>query len=172
MSATLPAVLDAWRMVTARRMFEGALPLSGMLRLASALADTAGDCRYEVVFGRDSLDLPFVEIRADAELPLQCQRTLERFLHPVALVQRLGLITDEAQEAGLPEGMEPLLLPADGELRPLELVEDELILAIPVVPIDPRSAEVTADWPADAAQEEDARPNPFAALAALKAPKK
>jgi uncharacterized protein len=49
-------------------------------------------------------------------------------------------------------------------------VEDELILAIPVVPIDPRSTEVTADWPADVEVEE--KPNPFAALAALKAHKK
>ena len=47
----------------------------------------------------------------------------------------------------------------------------ELILAIPVVPIDPRSTEVEAEWPADVDEEED-KPNPFAALAALKTPKK
>ena len=171
MSAPLPPVLDAWRMVAAKRLFEGRLPLSGMPRLRGSLMDAEGDCRYEMEFGRDGLDLPYVEIRAEADLPLQCQRTLERFLHPVQLVQRLGLITDEAQEAALPEGMEPFLLPAGGELHPAELVEDELILAIPVVPIDPRSMEVTAEWPADTGEEE-VKPNPFAALAALKAPKK
>ena len=84
--------------------------------------------------------------------------------------QRLGLITDEAQEAALPEGMEPILLDANGELNPAGLVEDELILAIPVVPIDPRSTEVEAEWPADV--DEEPKPNPFAALAALKTPKK
>ncbi len=66
--------------------------------------------------------------------------------------------------------MEPILLDGNGELHPAELVEDELILAIPVVPIDPRSTEVTAEWPADVEVEE--KPNPFAALAALKAHKK
>lgn len=171
MSASLPPVLDAWRMVAAKRRFEGRLPLSGMPRLREGLMDAEGDCRYEMEFGRDSLDLRYVEIRLEAELPLQCQRTLERFLHPVQLVQRLGLITDEAQEASLPEGMEPILLDAHGELHPAELVEDELILAIPVVPIDPRSMAVTAEWPADI-EEEEVKPNPFAALAALKAPKK
>jgi uncharacterized protein len=171
MSASLPAVLDAWRMVAAKRHFEGSLPLSGMSRLVGALADAEGECRYEMEFGRDGFDLPYVEIRAEAELPLQCQRTLERFLHPVKLVQRLGLITDEAQEAALPEGMEPILLDAGGELNPAGLVEDELILAVPVVPIDPRSMEVSAEWPADI-EEEEVRPNPFAALAALKDTKK
>ena len=157
-------------MVAAQRCFEGRLPLSGMNRLREALVDADGDCRYQMEFGRDGLDLPFVEIRAEADLPLQCKRTLERFLHPVRVHQRLGLITDESQEAALPEGMEPILLEAGGELDPAGLIEDELILAIPVVPIDPRSTEVTAEWPADAEVEE--KPNPFAALAALKTDKK
>jgi uncharacterized protein len=170
MSAPLPPVLDAWRMVAARRRFEGVLPLAGMTRLRDALVDAEGDCRFEMEFGRDPLDLPYVEIRAEADLPLQCQRTLERFLHPVRVHQRLGLITDEAQEAALPEGMEPILLAPHGELDPAGLIEDELILAIPVVPIDPRSTEVTAEWPAEG--DEEQKPNPFAALAALKTQKK
>ena len=171
MSASLPPVLDAWRMVAAKRRFEGVLPLSGMTRLAAALVDAEGDCRFEMEFGRDGvLNLPYVELRIDAALPLLCQRTLERFLHPVSLFQRLGLITDEAQESALPEDMEPFLVDVGGELHPAELVEDELILAIPVVPIDPRSTEVTAEWPADVEVEE--KPNPFAALAAMKAHKK
>ena len=171
MSVPLPPVLDAWRMVSAKRRFEGRLPLSGMTRLRDGLVDAEGDCRYEMEFGRDAvLDLPFVELHIEAELPLQCQRTLERFLHPVSLFQRLGLLTDEAQESALPEDMEPFLLDAGGEMHPAELVEDELILAIPVVPMDPRSTEVTAEWPADVEVEE--KPNPFAALAALKAHKK
>ncbi|MFY2764405.1 YceD family protein [Arenimonas sp. MALMAid1274] len=171
MSASLPPVLDAWRMVVAKRRFDGVLPLSGMTRLRDGLVDAEGEVRFEMEFGRDAvLDMRYVDLRIEAELPLQCQRTLERFLHPVTLSQRLGLITDEAQESALPEGVEPILLGADGELHPAELVEDELILAIPVVPIDPRSTEVTAEWPADVEVEE--KPNPFAALAALKAHKK
>ena len=157
-------------MVAAKRLFDGRLPLSGMPRLRPVLADAEGDCRFEVEFGVDALGMRYVEVRAEAELPLLCQRTLERFLHPVRIDQRLGLITDESQEAALPEGVEPLLLDASGELNPAGLVEDELILAVPVVPIDPASAEIEAEWPEDAEVEE--KPNPFAALAALKEQKK
>src|SRR4249919_3285978 len=130
MSATLPPVLDAWRMVAARRYFEGELPLSAFKRLKDSLTDSEGVCRYRIEFGRGELDLPFVEIRAETHLPMLCQRSLERYLQPVSVLQRLGLITDEAQEAELPEG-----------------------------------TELEAEWPEDA---DDEKPNPFAALAALK----
>ena len=164
MSASLPPVLDAWRMVAARRRFDGVAPLAGFPRLAGSLTDTEGECRYALEFGRDALDLPYVEVRAEARLPLLCQRSLERYLQPVTVRQRLGLITDEAQESALPEGVEPLLLGAEGEIHPLDLIEDELILALPVVPIDPE-----ATLPATGFDEPDEeKPNPFAALAALK----
>lgn len=166
MSVTLPPVLDAWRMVAARRYFEGELPLAGFNRLGDSLTDSDGVCRYQMEFGRDALDLPFVEIRIEASLPMQCQRSLERYLQPVSVVQRLGLITEEAQEAALAEGTEPLLMQANAELRPIELIEDELILALPVVPINPDSMELQAEWPEEIVEEQ--KPHPFAALAALK----
>jgi len=158
-------------MVAARRGFEGSLPLSSLSRLRDALCDDGlgdgeGEVRFSLEFDCDALQVPYVELRIDAALPLECQRTLRRFLQPVQLVQRLGLIRDEADEAGLPEGYEPLLLPEDGMLRPAELVEDELILAVPVVPAMPGTEAMEQDWPVQA--EEQAQANPFAALAELK----
>lgn len=167
LSATrLPEVLDAWRMVAARRGFEAVLPLASMTRLRDSLVDAEGDVRVAIEFDRDALQVSYVELRIEAELPLECQRSLQRFLYPVRLVQRLGLIRDEADEAGLPEDYESLLLPEDGMLRPAELVEDELILAIPVVPAAPGTEAMERDWPATA--DEEAASHPFAALAALK----
>lgn len=166
MSTEVPEILDAWRMVAARRGFEGRLPLSSMPRLCGVLVDAQGEVAFALEFDRDALQVPYVELRIDAGLPLLCQRTLQRFVFPVALVQRLGLIRDEADEAALPEGYEPLLLADDGGLRPVELVEDELILAVPVVPVAPGSESIERDWPVSA--EEEVRANPFSALAALK----
>jgi uncharacterized protein len=167
MSTDVPEILDAWRMVASRRGFEGRLPLASMSRLREVLADAEGDdVAFSLEFDRDAMRVPYVEVRVDAGLPLVCQRTLQRFVLPVSLVQRLGLIRDEADEAALPEGYEALLVADDGELRPMELVEDELILAVPVVPVSPGSESVERDWPVSA--EEEVRANPFAALAALK----
>lgn len=153
-------------MVAARREFEGRIPLAVMTRLSDGLLDCEGEARYELVFGTDALKLPFAELRIEAELPLECQRSLRRFLLPVRLVQRLGLIRDEADEAALPPDYEPLLVAADGMLRPSDLVEDELILALPVVPMSPDADVVERDFVPTA--EETARANPFAALAGWK----
>lgn len=166
-AAALPLVLDAWRMVASQRHFEGRLPLSAMPRLRQALFDAEGECRYELQFGRHALGHQVLRVQVSAELPLQCQRSLERFLHPVRIDQDLGLIRDEAQEAALPEGMEAVLVGEDGALHPADLIEDELLLALPVVPIDPDSPQLSPEW-AEAVEQEEERPNPFAALAALK----
>ena len=166
MSAELPEFLDAWRMVAARREFEGRVALAALPRLRDALLDAEGEVSFALGFDVDAMRVPYLELRIDTELPLQCQRSLERFLFPVHVEQRLGLIRDEDEEAGLPGGYEPLLVGADGALRPLDLVEDELILALPVVPVKPGSEAVERDWPVSA--EEEVRTNPFAGLSALK----
>lgn len=172
----VPQVLDAWRMVAARRGFQGRIALSSLTRLRDVLCDVADapEVVFTIEFDRDALQVPYVELRVDAQLPLQCQRSLQRFLHPVQVVQRLGLIRDEADEAGLPPDYEPWLLAADGMLRPADLVEDELILAVPVVPMQPGAGTEPGvlppgaaqhDWPGTAVDAAAAKP--FAALAAL-----
>ncbi|WP_462116412.1 YceD family protein [Lysobacter xanthus] len=165
--SSVPGTLDAWRQVTARRGLEGRVRLASLTRLASLLADPEGEATFSLDFDRDSFGVAYVEVKVDAELPLVCQRTLERFLLPVRVDQRMGLIRDEADEAALPPGYEALLVDESGELGTLDLVEDELILAVPVVPVMPGTEAVEQEWETDEAVEDD-RPNPFAALAALK----
>lgn len=166
MSTALPERVDVARQVQARRTYEGSLPLASMHRLRDSLAADGGEVRYAIEFGKDAFGISFVALRVEAGLPLVCQRTLDVFVLPVAIDQRLGLIAREEQEASLPEGYEPLLVP-DGQLDLAGVVEDELILALPVVPLKPGAPLDWSDAPAGAAVEEE-RPNPFAVLGALK----
>jgi len=152
-------------MVAGRRIVEGRVPLVALPRLAGMLFDSEGEVRFSLGFDRDVLGVAYAELDLETSLPLHCQRSLQRFGFPVELHQRLGLIRDDADEAGLPPGYEPLLVPESGEVVALDLIEDELILAIPVVPIDPACAELT---PLPPVNEEPERAHPFAALAALK----
>ena len=156
-------------MVSARRVLEGELPLAAMPRLSSLLNDAEGSARYRIEFGRDALDVPFAKLWVEAGLPLVCQRSLQGFVEPVVIEQDLGLIRDEAGEAALPPGYEALLVPEDGRIIPAELVEDELILAVPVIPVAPDTEAVERDWPVG--EEEAVATNPFAALSALKSDK-
>ena len=153
-------------MVEARRAFDGRVALTALERLLGSLHDGEGEVRFTLDFGTDVLRLPYVDLRIEADLPLQCQRSLRRFLLPVRLQQRLGLIREEDAEAALPAECEPLLVAEDGNLRPLELVEDELILALPVVPVAPDTEAIDRDFGPTA--EESARHGSFAALAGWK----
>ena len=162
----VPEVLDAWRMVAARRGVEGQVPLASLSRIRDSLVDAAGEVAFSRDCGTDELQVPYVELKVRTGLPLQCQRSLERFVFPVDIDQRLGLIRDEADEVALPPGYEALLVSADGMLNPVELVEDELILAVPVVPVKPGTEAMERNWAPDADELE--RVNPFAALSSLK----
>jgi uncharacterized protein len=174
MSTGLPDVIDAWRAVAGQRQFRGELPIAAMPRLAECLAGDQGSVRYALEFGRDALGVAFVALEAEGALRLICQRSLEAFDWTVALSVRLGLIGKEHEESALPPGYEPLLT-ATGELHPVEIIEDELILALPTVPLKPGSeGEEERSWTAlapgadeDEAGEAEAK-KPFAALAKLK----
>jgi len=163
----LPPLFDVWRMVANQRRFEGSLPITRMPRLCELLAEPEGDCRYVVEFYRDPLKIDVMHIRLDAVFHLICQRSLERFAYPVAIDQRLGLIRDETQEASLPEDMEAVLIDGQGEVSPVQLIEDELLLAVPLVPINPNASELDPTWAEEETVEQE-KSNPFAALAALK----
>lgn len=165
----LPDSVDAWRAAAARRSFAGALPIATLTRLCEVLAGTGGELTYQLDFGTDSLGIDGVDVHVQAPLTLLCQRTLEPFVLPVTVDVRLGLIRREQDEAGLPPECEPLLVAEDGQLHPADVIEDELLLAVPLVPINPDSSlpdAVLAD-DADTAADEQ-QDNPFAVLRGLK----
>lgn len=166
MSAALPERVDVARQVQARRIYSGTLPLAAMSRLRDALATTEGQARYHAEFGKDALGVAYLALQVDAGLPLLCQRSLEEFTLPVAIDERLGLISREEDEAALPSGYEPLLV-VDGMVDLAAVIEDELILAVPVVPTAPGAP---LDWidPADRGEPGPDAPSPFAVLAGLK----
>ncbi|NCT68450.1 MAG: hypothetical protein GXC76_12545 [Rhodanobacteraceae bacterium] len=165
MSSALPDRVDVARQVQARRTFQGSLPLATMHRLRGSLASDAGEARYVLEFGKDSLGISWLDLKVEAGLPLVCQRTLETFVHPVSIDQRMGLIADESGEAALPPGYEPLLVP-EGELGLADVIEDELILALPVVPLKPGAPLEWKDPSDDVSEVEPT--SPFAVLGTLK----
>ena len=50
-------------------------------------------------------------------------------------------------------------------MRPADVIEDELILALPLVPVRPGTQEIEQrEWVQEDEREVDAKPNPFAVL--------
>ncbi|EQD36970.1 protein containing DUF177 [mine drainage metagenome] len=166
MSAHLPESVDAWRMVSARRSFIGSFPVARLARLRPLLAGDSGNVDYQLEFGRDDLGAAYLGLQVRAAVDLLCQRTLEPFRTMLALDLRLGLIRDEADEFALPPGYEALLV--QDSIRLEDVIEDELLLALPLVPVRPGSESAIAPWQAEAQEPVAAPPHPFAGLHKLK----
>ncbi|HET9836294.1 MAG TPA: YceD family protein [Rhodanobacteraceae bacterium] len=171
MSASLPASVDAERMVAGRRSFEGVLPVAELPRLVEALADDRGEVTYRLDFEQGELGAPQLHVVLRAGLTLQCQRTLEPFVFPAEVDARLGLLADEKDADALPGDCEPLLLEG-GALSPRKVIGDELLLALPLVPVKPGSEILQGEWSTpgehpQAAESGEAVTHPFADLRKL-----
>lgn len=167
MSTTLPDNLDPWRMVQGRRVFEGTLAVAQLPRLVELLASAEGEVAYKVEFGRDEFDISHVDVLVDTRLMMICQRSMVEFAQPVHINQRLGLIRDDSEEASLPEGYDPLLV-ENGAICLKDVIEDELILGLPVVALSPGAPLEQVPVTAGSVPEDEQPPNPFAALGQLK----
>ncbi len=144
----------------------GAVPVAGMARLGSLLAP-GGEVRAELALSQEAERAP---LRLDGHLQghvtMVCQRCLGEVEVPVDVTLALDLVTTEAVARRVPEGREPWLM--SGDLLALaELLEDELILAVPTVPRHP-AGSCQAPAMAGAAEATVERPHPFSVLARLK----
>ncbi len=169
MSTPLPEYADPWHLADAGRRFVGRITVDRLGRLSEELLDAQTEVEYELAFGRDEQNRASVKGRIKATLYLQCQRCLETLEFPVDREISLALVEglDEAQ--ALPDRYEPLLLD-EARICLFDLLEDELLLALPQVPRHrPEACTPGAEQTENAAAGQQAvRDNPFAILAKLK----
>ncbi len=132
-------LVDAYRMARAGSSRRGEIALSRMSRLAPLLSDVQGAARYELEFHLDSQSRPLVTGRIRARLELICQRCLEPLVLDLDLDLRLGIVRSDEEAVALGDGREPVTLET-GEVSISALVEDELILGLPAVPLHPSAS--------------------------------
>lgn len=155
---------------------DGTWPLAALERLAaSAHAESGpGDsdrvrwhCRGELRPVRGGAPQVWLHLDAATDLALECQRCLGPV--PCALdAQRSFMFVDgEDAAAALDADCEDDVLALTRSLDLQGLVEDELLLSLPLVPRHAVCPQPLAAAPADGPTDE-AAPHPFAALAALK----
>ncbi len=171
MSGSLPDRIDVLRLAETGRTLRGVLPLAALTRLVPTLHTTDGEVAIEM-HGDKEGRVRTLQGRIVATLTLVCQRCLEPLTVPVDVQFHLGLVTTEEQAERLPAGLEPLLMTGP-TLRLVDVIEDELVLALPIVALHPEGSACAAQVPAAVAAvpeptEPEPRKNPFAVLAQLK----
>ncbi len=165
----LPIHIDPLRFAETGRLLKGKIPLKGMARLADYLLQTDGEVAVKLEFGVDEERIAYLHGHLTTSFKLVCQRCLGEMEHQLDDDFLLAFVPERKSEMMIPEQYEPFML--DGEPVYLQdLIEDELILALPLVPkhaqpcveLNPELNDKSAD--AKGLKEE----NPFAVLSSLK----
>lgn len=175
MSAPLPDLIDAWQAVKAGSSFAGVIPLDRLGRLARSVLGAEGPGAYAIAFGRDGDGRAVARGRVSMMLRMTCQRCLGEMGvsvdAPIALVlarQTSGAdVFGLAPVHGVPDDLDTVVV-GDDPICPWDLIEDELLLAIPHFPMHPERECPGLPSGLAAMVAVDRRENPFAALAVLR----
>lgn len=176
--------LDVAAFAAAGGQLSGADPLQKYERLMHDLHATDNDSTLKEAVHwqatgerRSAVDgsvRPALHLRVQASLPLTCQRCLGEVLTPVDVDRYFIFVPDEETAAALDDESEDDVLALEPSFDLHALIEDELLMALPLVPRHeqcPEPVTLSVQDPGfDAPTPE--KPNPFAALAQLKGVKK
>ncbi len=164
MSSRLPKQIDPWRVSEQGLSYTGVVELSDFPRLAPLLIRLQGHASYIFRFSRDGLGRPLAAGHAEATLWQTCQRCSQPVAIPVDSDFQLVVVEGLDEAAALSEDFDPLMAD-DAEINLLDLLEDELLLSLPVVA---RHEECHAWKFDDEPIAVESRENPFRILQKLK----
>jgi DUF177 domain-containing protein len=114
-------------------VLEGSLPLAKFSRLKDLLNSSEGSARVRVTFRRSHEDVLLMELQCEAALELICQRCLEPVVCEVDEKVDFAIAEAEGSLAMMPQGLDLIALEGD-RLNLATLIEDELIVSLPLVP--------------------------------------
>ncbi len=151
------------------REISGEVPLAELPRLQDMLEDPHGILSYTLQGGVDTQGTRYLDVCVVGQCQLRCQRCLGRLDYPIRLETRL-LLRDQASLDALhanvtgveEEEFDSIL--ADTHLNVIDLLEEEILLGLPIAPKHELGSCEAADGE-NAGKEAE---TPFAVLAKLK----
>jgi len=153
-----PAAIDGLAFARTAAVLKGRLGMESLPRLA--LSGGSGSVLDFILTGEiNERGKSGLRLSVDGSVRLQCQRCLGSLEFPVQIEARLEFASSEAEAMAADDDIERVV--ASRELSVAALVEDEVLLALPMAP---RHEQCSAAAELGA----DATPSAFQALAALK----
>lgn len=145
MASRLPETISPRRLARGGTRLEGHVTTHNMVRLRRICEDNAADVKVRLEFGISDRRIPFVQGQIITALQVLCQRCLEPMaVHlNVGVSAAMGLPSDSGAEA-VATSAEALEIGNDA-VSLIELVEDELLLALPDYPMHPVRSDTGPD---------------------------
>ncbi len=141
----------------------GKVAVRELTRLCESLASNQGDISYQLLGGRLPDGRPSIHGIITGEVDLTCQRCLDVIRFPIRIDRQYLLVASEQELPDLSEEEEAVdALVGAPVLDALALIEDEVILSLPLAPRHEACATQAIPQPASD------RENPFLTLKSLK----
>jgi uncharacterized protein len=167
----LPTYIDPKRLALFGDRLKGRVALALMSRLRDSLCDVQGDAQIDWLFALDDKQRPMISGRVHAQLPQQCQRCLQPMLTEIDTKMALVVLDSEtsqnSQNEELPLGYETITLTST-PVSLITLIEDELILALPIVAKHTACPSNECQYVSSIAEDKTLKNNPFQVLSQLK----
>lgn len=152
----------AWPLQALNRLCEAAHAEAWPLPSEQAEWQVSGEARER----RGGEPQIWLHLGCRAQLKLVCQRCLQPVDAALQVQRSFQFVADEATAAGIDADSEDDVLVLSRAFNLIELVEDELLLALPLVPRHSVCPQPLV--PPEDAEPFEERPNPFAVLGQLK----
>ncbi|EGN75865.1 Putative metal-binding protein, possibly nucleic-acid binding protein [Idiomarina sp. A28L] len=166
----IPLSVDPVRNSGKQLSFDGYIPSKNLPRFNEVLASPCSDIEVTLWFGTDEQKIHNFRGQAKANVELTCQRCGGTMPFDLAIEFQYAPVTKRQTAEDMPEHYEAAELNELGEVLLHPLVEDELLLALPIVAKHTeQDCAIKSDTmsygelPAEAE-----KPNPFAVLQKLK----
>ncbi len=158
MSKHLPVELNIPRLAANKVRLRGTVKLGQFERLAEYLLEPGdGNLDLELKFANNPASAgSTVEGRYRGEAKLECHRCTGAMDFHLAGKFCLALVQSDAEAEHVDGNYDPFLLDESGRVRSVDLIEDELILQIPLAPRHPAGQQcIVSDWSSFEASEDD-----------------
>ena len=167
MLGSLPATIDPIRLADTGMRLAGTLAVRVMQRLA-AVSQNDGEVLVDLLFERETgSGLRLMHGTLSAKVVVACQRCLEPMTLTLTAQPKVFML--KAGESGRQPSDEVDFIIVDKSVSLSKLVEDELILAVPMYPVHDMDACLAGKNMTSAASEElQEKDNPFSVLRSLK----
>ena len=163
----LPVLIDPVKLSERGKTLSGTIKASELARLSELLLTDSTEIDIVLSFDKEGRT-PTIQGRIKIDLTLECQACLEPVNWPIDISFKLGLVLSLEQADRLASDCEPLLLESE-KISLNQLVEDELLLAIPDFPRHKHDcAPNNNSQPTKEETKQSTPNNPFSVLAKLK----
>jgi len=114
----------------------GSVPVSALQRIREVLHNDEGNINFQFHFGKDEQGVVFLSGEFNVELKVNCQRCLQPMNLPLHGKISLGIVNRNEPD-NFSGRYEPLTL-NDNEISLETLLEEEVLLALPIAPVHER----------------------------------